>query len=1030
METPQPNAGKELPDAFETTPLKRRDAQRDEYRDELGSTASMGQMHDFPMGLVTRGPGFDQPLLADDGNPVSEQIDPMRRQQAVAAKPVDGVAVDLDVVDLDVDADEKAKTVIRRTDAGSSLRNAGNTPAATPAEVAKVLLGSRLSHFELEELIGGGGMGAVFRARDERLDRTVAIKVIPFIGDDPDMQRRFRNEAQSAARLDHPNIARVFDVGMFEGWRYIVFEYIEGTNIRDLVTQDGVLGIDDAVFYTRQIAEALHHASGRGVVHRDVKPSNVLVNTDGDTKLVDMGLARSDQLDMSGDMTASGVTLGTFDYISPEQARDPRDADVRSDIYSLGCTLYFMLTGSPPYPGGTMLQKLLNHGNAPPPDPSGLRGGISDDLKAIIHKMLAKAPDARYQRAIDLVADLQELAAREGLVKAQAQGTLTINRDEWPVGRLATHLPWLAAAALLLIGAVVLQVVASLRDSAFVLENPPSAVVMRQAAREDLDQPADFRVSGGDLKPNVQIDRAAIGDSGRVGDSGVSEQNGSGPAMSDPGEPGAALTPIGRPAEASRESEADAAAIADNDAGPDVATLPPKYSGLAMPREAMPGNESINSTTTPAVKIEKIVVGISDQTDKIATAATLADAIELAEELDVKTIELAESVIESAPIRIPVDGMTIRSVVGSTEIRFITGPISAMQRAVMIDVGSNRVEFQNLHLNWNVRSASIDGGALLSVSDNRLVRLTDCTITIENLTQRDEVFAFEITSSPGGRPDIGLMMQDPLSLRLGGDVDAPVRETETVPLVGRTPIPPRTPVPPLVAIEMNHVAVRGEMTLVNLVDPVQLQLRWDNGLLAVSRRMLEVAGVNVPPSAAGNQIQLVLNRVTMWAGEGLVRTRLGPSGVYPMLIDRDSRNGVFRSSTDAPHIEFSGLDAAYDNPDQLVNLRGEDNAYDYQPESDWPLLVLISGGGQRQVYWMSQMISSQRPVWLGERSTRWVVRWSEPIDDSIAASRMRASQFLQDGTVVSGFDRARLPNFPPVRLESPEISDDANAAGD
>lgn len=990
METPQPNAGKESPEVPQRTPLQPSDARRD----DIGSTASMDQM-------------------ADVG-------------------PIFGVAID-----LGGDADEKAKTVIRRTDAGSSVRNAGNTPAATPADVAKVLLGHRLSHFELEELIGGGGMGAVFRARDERLDRTVAIKVIPFIGDDPDMQRRFRNEAQSAARLDHPNIARVFDVGMFEGWRYIVFEYIEGINLRDLVTQQGVLSIDDAVFYTRQIAEALHHASGRGVVHRDVKPSNVLVNTDGDTKLVDMGLARSDQLDMSGDMTASGVTLGTFDYISPEQARDPRDADVRSDIYSLGCTLYFILTASPPYPGGTMLQKLLNHGNAPPPDPSGLRSGISDDLKAIIHKMLAKSPDARYQRAVDLVADLRELAAREGLIRAQAQGTLTINRDELAGGRLATHLPWLAAASLLLIGAIVLQVIASLRNTAFVLENPPSAVVMRQAAITDLDSEADFDGTGVSLIP---LDPAAFGDSDRAIDSGSVKPIDPVPGAIQSGESVASALPNRAPAlpkltptETRPTAEGGTAATTASDAGLDLATLPPKYSDLALSPDAMPGTEAINSGMTPAAKIEKIVVGPSDQTGKVASVATLVDAIQLADELGVKTIELAEAVIESPPIRIPNDGMTIRSVVGSTEIRFITGPIPAMQRAVMVDVGSNRVEFQNLHFNWNVRSASIDGGALLSVSDNRLVRLTDCTLTIENLTQREEVFAFEVTSPQGVRPDIGLIIQDPLSLRVGGDVLAPVpavRDAETVPLAVRTPSPPRTPVPPLVAIEMNNVAVRGEMTLVNVVDPVQLQLRWDNGLLAVSRRMLEVAGVNIPPSAAGNQIQLVLNRVTVWTGEGLVRTRLGPSGVYPMLIDRDSRNGVFRSAPSSPHIEFSGLDPAYENPDQLVNLRGEDNAYDYQPESDWPLLVTTASGGQRQAYWMSQMISSQRPAWLGERSTRWVVRWSDPIDETITANRLRASEFLQDGTVVSGFDRTRLPDFPKDPVEPATISDDANSAED
>src|SRR5699024_2142338 len=125
--------------------------------------------------------------------------------------------------------------------------------------------------------IGGGGMGAVFRAHDEQLDRTVAIKVIPFVGDDPDLQRRFRNEAQSAAKLDHPHIARVFDVGSYDGWHYIVFEYIRGVNVRDRVAADGVLSIDDAVYYTCQLAEAIGHSSSRGIVHRDIKPSNVLI---------------------------------------------------------------------------------------------------------------------------------------------------------------------------------------------------------------------------------------------------------------------------------------------------------------------------------------------------------------------------------------------------------------------------------------------------------------------------------------------------------------------------------------------------------------------------------------------------------------------------------------------------------------------------------------------------------------------------------------------------------------------------------
>ena len=207
-----------------------------------------------------------------------------------------------------VDADQlaQANTVIRGSSRIDKSSQRPELPDRTPAAVAQVLLGQRLNQFLLEEMIGGGGMGAVFRAHDEQLDRTVAIKVIPFVGDDPDLQRRFRNEAQSAAKLDHPRIARVFDAGNHGEWHYIVFEYIEGTNIRDLVNGNGVMSIDEAVFNTSQLAGALQHAADRGIVHRDIKPSNVLIGAGGKIKLVDMGLARSDNIDLSED-NATGI---------------------------------------------------------------------------------------------------------------------------------------------------------------------------------------------------------------------------------------------------------------------------------------------------------------------------------------------------------------------------------------------------------------------------------------------------------------------------------------------------------------------------------------------------------------------------------------------------------------------------------------------------------------------------------------------------------------------------------------------------
>lgn len=331
------------------------------------------------------------------------------------------------------------------------------------AELASTLEGKQLDHFSVDTMIGGGGMGAVFRGVDLRLDRVVAVKVIPSSKRDADTLRRFRLEAQAAARLDHPNIARVYYVGEAEQWNYIVFEFIDGINIRDLVEMEGPLSIDDAVFYTRQVAEALQHAHERDVVHRDVKPSNVLVTANGVAKLVDMGLARDTSIDKStADATASGVTLGTFDYISPEQARNPRDADVRSDMYSLGCTLFYMLTGSPPFPDGTALQKLLNHGSVPPPDARGWRDDVSDQLYEVIMKLMAKRPADRYQKPAELVNDLLLLAELENLPRSQAPTTLMLSPTIAQRTLLEANLPWLVAFAFLLGSALWLQSVQSL----------------------------------------------------------------------------------------------------------------------------------------------------------------------------------------------------------------------------------------------------------------------------------------------------------------------------------------------------------------------------------------------------------------------------------------------------------------------------------------------------------------------------------------------------------------------------------------
>ena len=326
----------------------------------------------------------------------------------------------------------------------------GAMPSESPSDSVmrilhgRILPGERLGHFEFLQYVGGGGMGKVFRALDTRLNRSVALKILsPEHATDRETVLRFQNEAQSAARLDHENIARVYYVGEDRGLNYIVFEFIEGVNVRDLVESKGPLRLAEAVSYTLQVADALAHAAHRNVVHRDIKPSNLLITPAGQAKLIDMGLARLREVDAAAaDLTASGVTLGTFDYISPEQARDPRNTDVRSDIYSLGCTFFFMLTGRPPFLGGTMLQKLLQHQADQPPDLRQFRPELPEDVNRILRKMLAKDPRHRYASPLDLVNDLLWVARAAGLRPAAPGGrTWTI-----PIAPVVPfyyrHLPW------------------------------------------------------------------------------------------------------------------------------------------------------------------------------------------------------------------------------------------------------------------------------------------------------------------------------------------------------------------------------------------------------------------------------------------------------------------------------------------------------------------------------------------------------------------------------------------------------------
>jgi serine/threonine protein kinase len=282
-------------------------------------------------------------------------------------------------------------------------------------KLEETLRGRKLAHFELIEAVGVGGMAAVIRARDSQLERTVALKILPpDMARDPENVRRFHQEARAAAKLDHENIARVFYCGEDQGLHFIAFEFVEGDNLRTILDRRGRLPMAEAISYMLQIATGLAHSAARGVVHRDIKPSNIIIATNGRAKLVDMGLARSMEPQKDAALTQSGVTLGTFDYISPEQALEPRDADIRSDIYSLGCTFYHMLTGQPPVPDGTAAKKLHHHQHVDPVDPRQLNPEISDEVAALLARMMAKRLEDRYQTPEHLVRHLVLLAQKLG----------------------------------------------------------------------------------------------------------------------------------------------------------------------------------------------------------------------------------------------------------------------------------------------------------------------------------------------------------------------------------------------------------------------------------------------------------------------------------------------------------------------------------------------------------------------------------------------------------------------------------------
>ena len=239
-------------------------------------------------------------------------------------------------------------------------------------------------------MIGQGGMGRVYLARDTRLSRQVALKILsPERMSNPRAIARFEREARVGAQLQHENLVRIYDFGVSRGRYFLVMEYIEGQTIGNLISEQGRMPPPTAVRLARQVALGLQHVHNKGLIHRDVNPYNILVTRDGTAKLADLGLA----IDLAEEdrVTRDGATVGTFDYVAPEQARHSRAADIRSDIYSLGCTIYHMITGNVPFPGPSLPEKLFAHQMKEATPLSRLIPGVPETLSEIVQRMMRKA---------------------------------------------------------------------------------------------------------------------------------------------------------------------------------------------------------------------------------------------------------------------------------------------------------------------------------------------------------------------------------------------------------------------------------------------------------------------------------------------------------------------------------------------------------------------------------------------------------------------------------------------------------------
>ncbi len=799
--------------------------------------------------------------------------------------------------------------------------------------------GMELEHFVIRERIGRGGMGAVFRAIDTRLDRVVALKVLsPGQSRDAGSVKRFQNEAKAAARLDHENISRVFYIGEDQGLNFIAFEYVKGTNVREIIQSRGILPAAEAVNYALQIASALKHINKAGVVHRDIKPSNIIITPGGRAKLVDLGLARKDSDNASADLTTAGTTLGTFDYISPEQAKDPRNVDVRSDIYSLGCTLYHMLTGEPPYGEGTVLQKLLDHSGKNVPDPATINKQIPRELSLIVQKMMASDPDERFQTPEELMYHLMQVAGQLDLRGVNPEGLVWTSPTNSRLSFLEKHVGWIATAAVLLIVVILLDRYPSLDPSSVtVTQNPApqagtkgtttdnASDVISPEASQPLPEPDTTMV--GSLTENPVVASTTSTDAGKEKQpTGTSSNNKNSSAADNSSETPLAQMNLDEPGGKELGGIFDMPLLSAPGSIKDLIETEKPVTNKVL-RENKPENQLAMSNTpeprktmvplapTPEVKPEtepdpfprkdanefrKIEIPAITIINPDGTAGqdfkTLDAACAAAE--DGSIIELGfTGVRKEAPIHINNKRVRIRAAKDRKPVlqfESVEEPAEGYQTH-MIHIANGSLELFDVSIVVDVKDLNTDSWAIFSLKNAHDIRLHQVTVTCANNTNQ-QVAIFE--------------MNEPINQGLDDDS-----------MMGKRPVKEST------FIEIINSVLRCDGQAFSVRETAPTRLEITNSALMIGQSLIDLVGCSNKPME-GDHLELVLNHSTFLLGRGLAVMDSGsiPRELIPLHVS--SRNNIFFSRSDAPFVLMKGNTNENDFRQKLLTWRGSNNYFD------------------------------------------------------------------------------------------------------